>query len=88
VHRTTAACVAALLLATGTACSSNNNPTVRATDTPVIHSRAACKAAIKAQYVPGTARLKGKPHRPEQCADVSNDGLSTIVMNVIAENTG
>lgn len=50
--------------------------------------RAACKKAIKAQYEPGTAKLKdGARGRPAECAGLSNDQLSRIVTSVIDENT-
>jgi hypothetical protein len=56
--------------------------------TGVSHGRAACKKAIKAQYEPGTAKLKdGARGRPAECAGLSNDQLSRIVTSVIDENT-
>jgi hypothetical protein len=47
----------------------------------------ACRKAIKAQYVPGTATLKGKPGRPKECAGLSADEVSEIALSVIQENT-
>jgi len=48
---------------------------------------AACKKAIKAQYEPGTAKLKGEPGTPKECDGLSDDQLSGIVTRVIEENT-
>jgi hypothetical protein len=47
----------------------------------------ACRAAIKAQYEPGTAKLKSTPSRPAECAGLSDDEVSQIVLDVIADNT-
>lgn len=47
----------------------------------------ACRAAIKAQYEPGTAKLKSAPSRPAECAGLSDDEVSQIVLDVIADNT-
>jgi hypothetical protein len=47
----------------------------------------ACRKAIKAQYVPGTATLKGKPGRPKECDGLSADEVSEIALSVIQENT-
>jgi hypothetical protein len=46
---------------------------------------AACKRAIKAQYVPGTVQLKGKPERPKECDGLSTDQVSGIAGSVIEE---
>lgn len=51
-------------------------------------STASCRAAIKDQYEPGTAQLTGAPTTPPECADLSEDELSQIALDVIAENTG
>ena len=56
--------------------------------TGVSHGRAACKKAIKAQYVPGTAKLKdGVQGRPVECAGLSTDEVSAIALEVVSENT-
>lgn len=49
---------------------------------------ASCAAAIRDQYEPGTAQLTGAPTTPPECADLSEDELSQLVLDVIAENTG
>lgn len=49
---------------------------------------ASCKAAIKAQYGPGTAQLTGAPSKPPACEGLSSDELSQVVTDVITENTG
>ncbi|MGW5477684.1 hypothetical protein [Streptomyces sp. NPDC004008] len=46
---------------------------------------AACRKAIKAQYVPGTVQLKGKPERPKECDGLSTDQVSSIAESVIEE---
>jgi hypothetical protein len=46
---------------------------------------AACRKAIKAQYVPGTAKLKGEPERPKECDGLSTDQVSSIAESVIEE---
>lgn len=48
---------------------------------------AACRKAIKAQYIPGTVQLKGKPERPKECDGLSTDEVSKIALSVIEENT-
>lgn len=79
-----AACLlAAALLTAG--CSSSSSPAGSAQ--PTATGTAACRAAIKDQYVPGTAQLKGEPTRPPACAGLSNDAVSEIVTSVIDENT-
>jgi hypothetical protein len=48
---------------------------------------AACRTAIKAQYIPGTATLKGDPTEPPACQGLSSDEISKIAEGVIEENT-
>ncbi|MFI0961022.1 hypothetical protein ACH4S8_06365 [Streptomyces sp. NPDC021080] len=48
---------------------------------------AACRKAIKAQYEPGTLKLKGKPERPQECDGLSTDQVSSIAQSVIEEIT-
>ena len=55
--------------------------------THVATGKAACRKAIKAQYVPGTAKLKGKPGTPKECDGLSTDEVSAIALSVIQENT-
>jgi len=54
---------------------------------PRATGKAACRAAIKAQYVPGTAKLKGAPSTPAECAGLSTDEVSKIALEVVSENT-
>lgn len=61
-----------------------------ASATPTAHAtgRAACKKAIKAQYEPGTSKLKdGAQGRPAECAGLSTDEVSAIALEVVSENT-
>lgn len=48
---------------------------------------AACRKAVKAQYEPGTAKLKGSPSRPKECDGLSDAEMSKIVLSVVQENT-
>jgi hypothetical protein len=48
---------------------------------------AACRKAIKAQYEPGTAKLKGAPGKPKECDGMNDDQVSKIVLSVVQENT-
>jgi hypothetical protein len=76
MNRTTVAVLAAaLLLATGCG-SSHQDP-----------DPAACREAIRAQYLPGTATLKGEPGTPKECDGLSADEVSKIAVSVIEENT-
>lgn len=96
--RTTTA--AAVLLTAGlllTGCSDNSyqpspqpatTTSAPATSTVTGTGPAACRAAIKAQYAPGTLQLTGAPTQPPACEGISADDLSQIVSDVIAENTG
>jgi hypothetical protein len=47
----------------------------------------ACRAAIRAQYVPGTATLKGTPTEPPACQGLSDARVSSITQSVIEANT-
>lgn len=75
MRRTTAVLAVAVIALAG--CSSDHQK-----PDPV-----ACRKAVKAQYEPGTAKLKGKPGRPKECDGLSDDQLSQIVTSVIEENT-
>jgi hypothetical protein len=78
MRHTTTALLATLLLAGGAVgCGSDHHDP----------DPAACRTAIKAQYEPGTATLKGEPERPSECDGLSTDALSKIVTGVIEENT-
>ncbi|MEV8033914.1 hypothetical protein [Streptomyces sp. NPDC086182] len=84
---TTAVLAATLLLATGCV-SSTDDPAPLASVAPQpATGKAACKAAIKAQYEPGTAKLKGEPGTPPECDGLSTDEVSKIAISVIEENT-
>jgi hypothetical protein len=76
-HTTTATLLATLLLGAAVGCGSDHHDP----------DPAACRTAIKAQYEPGTAKLKGEPERPSECDGLSDDELSKIVTGVIEENT-
>lgn len=82
--------VSAVLLLAGCASS---DPGQGATPAPapsasrVVAGKAACRAAVKAQYAPGTAKLTGAPTQPPECAGLSADVVSQIVLDVVAENT-
>jgi hypothetical protein len=65
----------------------SNPPSASAAPTHVATGKAACRKAIKAQYVPGTAKLKGEPGKPKECAGLSSDEVSEIALQVIEENT-
>lgn len=62
-------------------------PTTSAAPTHVATGKAACRKAIKAQYEPGTAKLKGKPGTPKECDGLTTDEVSRIALSVIEENT-
>lgn len=88
MHRTTAAAglIAAALLTA--ACSSSSPSTLpKEAPSPAATGTAACMAAIKDQYVPGTAQLKGEPSRPAACAGLSDDVVSEITLGVVGDNT-
>lgn len=91
--RTTTA--AAGLLTAGillTGCSSSDGSTkpspAPSTTTAAPNRADSCKIAIRDQYEPGTARLTGAPMTPPECAGLSEDELSRLVLDVISENTG
>jgi hypothetical protein len=46
---------------------------------------AACRKAIKAQYEPGTVKLKGEPERPKECDGLSTGQVPSIAQSVIEE---
>ncbi|MFC9282989.1 hypothetical protein [Streptomyces collinus] len=75
-HRITAIILLAASLALAGCSSESHEP-----------DPAACKRAIKAQYEPGTAKLKGKPGTPRECDGLSDDQVSKIVLSVVQENT-
>jgi hypothetical protein len=77
--------------ATAKAAPKRTSPAAKHTTAPTKAAApgpASCKAAIKAQYEPGTARLTGSPARPPQCAGLSSDEVSQIVLDVTSANTG
>jgi ABC-type glycerol-3-phosphate transport system substrate-binding protein len=72
MRRTTILLAAACLALAG--CSSDAKP-----------DPAACRKAIKAQYVPGTVQLKGKPGQPKECDGLTTDQVSGTAESVIEE---
>ncbi|MDJ0345697.1 hypothetical protein QMK19_34240 [Streptomyces sp. H10-C2] len=92
-HTAAALILAATLLLAG--CSNDPKPDPAGTTTPPAaattaappagSAAAACRAAIKAQYEPGTVNLTGAPTRPPACQGLTSDQVTEIAQAVIEE---